>query len=391
MKILTTIDSGTPVPHHAVFSPAVRVDEAMRVLYANPSAQREGICVGDTLILKEGSCERLRHEACFARSPLTRYDPLGIPQNAALFSLKNTCGFRIAYVEYTYTFHQCQAIAVLFHTKEEYLHFSAALRQGPRRYCGILLQSLRTLRDECRNCLLAPESGATVSADTVEELMTVTLLTLQCFYPDTVYGGGKRLYSLRRTVEAYITALREYARALSIDLHLPLAAGGGDMYTQLDPECLYLLLSALLSVVSDLSQNRTARIWLTEEGEDRTIHICTQCEHLAQILCRTTDIQALAVGAPGKQMQLTMAEFLAGYCRYDILITGNEEDKTLTLSVCMPANPTKSDFKGPMYAEAYAEATLRAICRLFVLMDSDQQKEHHDYIHGPLMLGTEEE
>ena len=181
MKIISTPKTDSPHESHIVFSPAVRVDEAMRVLYANPSAQREGICVGDTLSLKEGSCERLRHEACFARYTLTRYDPLGTPQNAALYELKNTCGFRIAYVEYTYTFHRCQAIAILFRTRQEYLHFAAALKQGPRRYCGILLQSLRSLRDECRNHLNSPGDSSSVSAATVEELMTVTLLTLQCF------------------------------------------------------------------------------------------------------------------------------------------------------------------------------------------------------------------
>lgn len=387
MKIVPTHKFDSPSGEMAVFSPAVRVDESMRVLYANPAAQRAGIRTGDTLTLKEGSGERLRHEACFARSPLTRYDPLGSPQNAALYTLTNTHGFRLAYVEYTYTFHRCQAIAVLFRTKQEYLHFAAALQQGPRRYCGMLLQSLRTLRDTCRN---TPADGTPVSSDTVEELMTVTLLTLQCFYPDAVYTGGKRIYSLRRTVEAYISALTDYAAALSVSLALPFEAGGGDMYTQLDPECLYLLLSALLSVVSDISDDHTARIWLSEEGEDRSIHIRTRCGRLSRILRRTSDVQALAVAAPRKKMQITMAEFLAGYCRYDILIGGDEEAETLTLTVFLPSHPTQPDFKTPLYADAHLDTTMRAICRLFTLMDADQQKKHHDHVHAPLVLGTEQ-
>jgi len=387
MKIVPTHKFDSPSEEMAVFSPAVRVDESMRVLYANPAAQKAGISTGDTLTLKEGSGERLRHEACFARSPLTRYDPLGSPQNAAQYTLTNTHGFRLAYVEYTYTFHRCQAIAVLFRTKQEYLHFTATLQQGPRRYCGMLLQSLRTLRDTCRN---TSADGMPVSADTVEELMTVTLLTLQCFYPDAVYTGGKRIYSLRRTVDAYISALTDYAAALSVSLALPFEAGGGDMYTQLDPECLYLLLSALLSVVSDISDDHTARIWLSEEGEDRSIHIRTRCGRLSRILRRTSDVQALAVAAPRKKMQLTMAEFLAGYCRYDILIDGDEEAETLTLTVFLPSHPTQPDFKTPLYADAHLDTTMRAICRLFTLMDADQQKKHHDHIHAPLVLGTEQ-
>lgn len=387
MKIVPTNKPDSPSQEMTVFSPAVRVDASMRVLYANPAAQREGFCVGDTLTLKEGSGERLRHEACFAQSPLTRYEPLGSPQNAALYTLTNTHGFRLAYVEYTYTFHRCQAIAVLFRTKQEYLHFAAALQQGPRRYCGMLLQSLRTLRDACRN---TPADGTPVSSDTVEELMTVTLLTLQCFYPDAVYTGGKRIYSLRRTVDAYVSALTDYAAALSISLALPFEAGSGDMYTQLDPECLYLLLSALLSVVSDISDDHTARIWLSEEGEDRSIHIRTQCGRLSRILRRTSDVQALAVAAPRKKMQITMAEFLAGYCRYDILIGGDEEAETLTLTVLLPAHPTQPDFKTPLYADAHLDTTMRAICRLFTLMDADQQKKHHDHVHAPLVLGTEQ-
>ena len=388
MKMISTHKTDGQPKGMTVFSPAVRVDESMRVLYANPAAQREGICVGDTLTLKEGSSERLRHEACFARSSLTRYEPLGSPQNAALYTLTNTHGFRLAYVEYTYTFHRCQAIAVLFRTRQEYLHFAAALQQGPRRYCGMLLQSLRTLRDTCR---CAPTDGTPVSADTVEELMTVNLLTLQCFYPDSVYTGGKRIYSLRRTLDAYVAALTEYAAALSISLDLPFEAGSEDMYTQLDPECLYLLLSALLSVISDVSDDHTARIWLSEEGEDRSIHIRTRCERLSRILRRTSDVQALAVAAPRKKMQITMAEFLAGYCQYDILIGGDEEAATLTLTVLLTAHPTQPDFKTPLYADAHLDTTMRAICRLFTLMDADQQKQHHDHIHAPLMLGTEQE
>ena len=391
MKLIPSPTHDTPDSPQIVFSPAVRIDAAMQVLYANPAARMAGIGTGDTLFLRHGTCERLRHEACFHRSPLTRYDPLGSPQNAALFALENTGPFRIAYVEYTYTFHQCRAIAVLFRTRQEYLRFAAALDRGPRRYCGLLLHTLRSLRDECRQQLTQPDAQPSLSVDTVEELMTVTLLTLQCFYPDTIYTGAKRLYSLHRTVESYIRALADYAHTMAIHLDLSYDAASSDLYTSMDPECLYLLLTALLSAISDLSEDHAAHIWLTEQGEDRTIHIRTRCERLSRLLCHTADVQALAAGAPHKEMQITMAEFLAGYCRYEIDICGDEDAHSLIVRLHMPAHPAQPDFKSPLYADAHLESTLHAICRLLTLMDTDQQKQDHNDIHGPLVLGTEEE
>ena len=390
MKIIPYSPAGPAERGQIVFSPAVRVDSAMRVLYANPAAQMAGIQVGDNLPPAHGAPERLRHEACFNGSPLTRYAPLDTPQNAALYELDSICGFRLAYVEYTYTFHRCNAIAVLFRSRKEYLRFAASLDRGPRRYGVMLQQALRSLRDECRRSLAAPDE-APLSCDTVEEMLTITMLTLQCFYPETVYTGGKRLYSLRRCVEEYLHALHQYSTALSIHLDIAIPPCKGDMYTPLDPECLYLILTSLLSAISDLSDDHAATVSLSEEGEDRTIHIRTGCERLCRILHHTTDVQALVVGSPRKEMQVTMAEFLCGYCGYEIHICGDEDTHTLTLHLRMPAHPTQTDFKAPLYADAHLETTLRAICRLLGLMDADQEKQDHNDVHGPLMLGTEQQ
>ena len=390
MKIIPKQEQPVTPREHIVFSPAVRIDSSMRILYANPAAQMAGLQAGDILHPAYGAGERLRHEEAWNGSPLTRYAPLDTPQNAALYELENTCGFRLAYVEYTYTFHRCSAIAVLFRTRAEYLHFAAALERGPRRYGVLLRRVLGTLREECRQALVTPEA-APLSANTVEEMLTVTMLTLQCFYPDTVYTGGKRLYSLRHLVEEYLLALRRYSTALSIHLDISSPSSETELYTPLDPECLYLILSALLSAVSDLSDDHTAAVSLTCAAEDRTIHIRTGCRRLCRILSHTTDVQALAVGAPGKEMYLTMAEYLCGYCGYEIHIFGDEDSGTLTLQVYMPAHPTQTDFKAPLSADTHLENTLRAICRLFGLMDGNQDKQDNNNIHRSLVLGTEEQ
>lgn len=390
MKLISKSKDNLSPQGQTVFAPAVRIDSAMRILYANPSAQMAGLRAGDILTPAYGSGERLRHEEAWNGSPLTRYAPLDTPQNAALYELESTHGFRLAYVEYTYIFHRCSAIAVLFRTRREYLEFAAALDRGPRRYCLMLRRALNTLREECRRALTAPAT-ATLSADTVEEMLTVTILSLQCFYPDTVYTGGKRLYSLRRLVEEYLIALHRYSTALSIHLDISAPQTTTDLYTPLDPECLYLILSALLSVVSDLSDNHTAAVSLGEAGEDRSIYIRTECRRLCRIFSHTTDIQSLAVGASCKEMYLTMAEYLCGYCGYEIHIFGEEDSGILTLQVYMPAHPAQTDFKAPLYADAHLENTLRAICRLFGLMNADEEQQNHNHIHRPLVLGTEKE
>lgn len=389
MNVIPKSDTEIALQGQTVFTPAVRIDSAMRILYANPAAEMCGLRAGDVLHPAYGAGERLRHEAAFHRSPLTRYDPLGTPQNAALYELENTCGFRLAYVEYTYIFQRCSAVAVLFRTKAEYLRFAAVLESGPRRYGILLRRALRTLREECRRSIASPDQSP-ISPDTVEEMLTVTMLTLECFYPDTLYTEGKRLYSLRRLVEEYLNALSRYTAALSIHLDILPPQEGADMYTSLDPECLYLILSALLSALSDLSDDHTASVFLTETGEDRSIYIRTGCRRLCRILHHTTDVQSLAVGAPRKEMYLTMAEYLCGYCGYEIHVFGEEESGLLTLQLYMPAHPAQTDFKAPLYTDAHLENTLCAICRLFGLMNADQQKKDHNDIHRPLVLSTEE-
>ena len=57
----------------------------------------------------------------------------------------------------------------------------------------------------------------------------------------------------------------------------------------------------------------------------------------------------------------------------------------------MPAHPAQTDFKAPLYADTHLENTLRAICRLFDLMNGDQNKQDNNNIHRPLVLGTEEQ
>jgi hypothetical protein len=389
MKIIAN-PNVNPVPQEQiVFSPAVRIDGAMRILYANPAARMAGLKPGDILDLTYGAGERLRHEAAFHGSPLTRYAPLDTPQNAALYEIRSVGGFRLAYVEYTYTFHQCNAIAVLFRTRREYLAFAAALERGPRRYGLLLRGALNTLREECRQAISSPDA-LVVTPDTVEEMLTVTMMTIQCFYPDTVYTGGKRLYSLHRLVEEYLQALQRYSAALSIHLDISLPPYKAELYTPLDPECLYLILSALLSALSDLSDTHTAAVSLNEEGEDRSIYIRTGCRRLCPILHHTTDVQALVVGAPDKEMYLTMAEYLCGYCGYEIHIFGEEYSGTLTLQLYMPAHPAQTDFKAPLSADSHLENTLRAICRLFGLMDTDEEEQNYDNVHRTLVLGTEE-
>jgi hypothetical protein len=85
-----------------------------------------------------------------------------------------------------------------------------------------------------------------------------------------------------------------------------------------------------------------------------------------------------------------MAEYLCGYCGYEIHIFGEEESGTLTLQLYMPAHPAQTDFKAPLSADSHLENTLRAICRLIGLMDTDEKEQNHDHVHRTLVLGTEE-
>lgn len=390
MKIIPKPKESPSPQGQIVYSPAVRIDSAMRILYANPAAQMAGLRAGDTLHLAYGAGESLRHEAAWNESPLTRYAPLDTPQNAALYELENSCGFRFAYVEYTYTFHRCHAIAVLFRTRREYIAFAATLERGPHRYILALRRALSALREECRQAFTV-YTNTSLSADTVEEILSLTLLSLQCFYPDTLYTGGKRLYSLTRLVEEYLIALQRYSTALADQLNITATAQKAELYTPLDPECLYLILSALLSAVSDLSDDHTAAVSLNEAGDDRSIYIRTSCRRLCGLLCHTTDLLSLAVGAPRKEMHLSMAEHLCSYCGYEIHIFGEEDSGQLTIQIYMPAHPAETDFKAPLVTDTHLEGTLRAICRLFTLMDADQKKENYNYIHGSLMLCAEQQ
>lgn len=365
------------------FMPSVRLNREMRILYANPAAESMGITPDDVLVPRPTESELLRHEACFSRSLQTRYDPLSSPQNSALYEIESYRGFRFIYVEYTYTFHECQAVAVLFGSRKEYLSFTSFLSSGPHRYCTILKDEIRMLRKSCRALLDNTLAQDATAGETVENLMSATLLTLKCFYPDSQDSADIRTLSLRRLIKTYISSVLQHAYFVDCAVSLENARPNEDpdLYVELDMDNFYILLTAMLSALSDLSDDRRIRISLEGCGIRRCIRFTTQCRQMTNFLYRTSDIQVLAAAAPKKQMQITLTEYIAAYSGFDIDVFEDVENGLLHVAFTLPAQSAENDFKSPAETDRHLMEASRAACGLIALFNAEQKQENHNDIH----------
>jgi hypothetical protein len=331
--------------------PRVVLDRELSVLAADEAARACGILPGERLVPLQGECERRRHAACFSRAANTRYDPLGDPQNAALFRLRPVGGHTVLYVEYAYTLSECRACGALFADMRSYL--SASL---PRRKesLSLLIQAGFSFSAPARDAAdaLTEEAGYAARRARVPSRRGIA-------------------WELGTLVRCYLRGAA--ARNVMPDCAVRAAASEAPLFTGADPESLLLILALTLRACGDISSNRTVDVSCEAESGACLLSLSTEAPALASLLVFTSDLCAVAPRSPS-QPGLFAAEYIAGMCGYGIAVTG--EDSRIRISFRLPAASPDDLFRSPFETERLLAPVVEAVLRILSLPDDQQKHEH---------------
>ena len=357
-------------------APSLSLNQFMQILSVDDAARRIGISPGDELTAHLPSGELLRHRAYCRRDPGTPCDPLGTPQNCAVFAFGSDgfYGFEILYVEYAYTLRSYRAEARLFPTLRDYLLF-ASETDGPRAEGRrALSRAARTIRTDYDALFQGNAAKCAVSS---EAFASAALLALDCFQP-YMRGVEEPLYDLRRFLDGFLPRLQQ--NTFFIDCALTLSADAAAA-ARVNADRLCFLLTALCGVLNDLSEDRRIAVSLRGYGNDLEIRLTTAVGQLPPFLSRTTDLLALTSAAPAKTLSLTLAEYVAGYSGWHLAAVTESGGRRLSFSLLLPAARPSEDFHSPFAAQSLmndAFATLGALC---ALLYAEEQKKDHDHVH----------
>ncbi len=334
-------------------APRVTLDGALTVLASDETARACGILPGGRLVPMQGECELRRHAACFARSELTRYDPLGDPQNAALFRIRPAGGHTVLYVEYAYTLSECRACGALFPDMRSYLSASLPRR---RESLSLLIQAGFSFSASARGT-----DAAGALAEEADEAARRT-----------------RIPSRRGTAWELGTLLRCYlrgaaARGLLPDCAVHAAPSSAPLFTAADPESVLLILALTLRACGDISEDRAVTISCTADTGACVLSLTTEAPALAALLVFSSDLCAAAPHSPSLP-GLAAAEYIAGMCGCGIAVTG--EGNRLRISFRLPAASPNDLFRSPAETERLLAPVVGAVLRILSLSDDQQQNEH---------------
>ncbi len=334
--------------------PRVTLDEELTVLASDEAARACGILPGERLVPMPGERELRRHAACFSRSELTRYDPLGDPQNAALFRLRPVGGHTVLYVEYSYTLSECRACGALFSDMRSYLSASLPRR---RESLSLLIQAGFSFSASARE---------TDAADALTEEADEA-------------ARRTRIPSRRGTAWELGTLLRSYLRGAAVRGLLPDCAVHASpipapLFTGADPESLLLILALTLRACGDISQDRAVTVSCGAEAGACILSLTTEAPALASLLVFSSDLCAVAPHSPALP-GLAAAEYIAGMCGCGIAVTG--EGSRLRIAFRLPAASPDDLFRSPAETERLLTPVLEIVFRILSLSSDDQKQNEH--------------
>jgi|GEM_PF-3720512 len=332
----------------------VRLDGQMAVSALSEAAEAAGLRVGDQLTPLEGECEIRRHEACFARAENTRYNPLGRPQNAATFQIRNERGFGVLYVAYAYTLAECRACGALFADRRAYLD---AEEDG--RLAALAEERLWPSAAPAP----APGGAVAVTRTLADAAAAAVWRTRRSARADEAWEIGALLRLFLR---------RQETRDAMPDCALCLRLPPQPLFSRADPEGVLLVVGLILRALGDVSAERQILLSLEPTASVCRLTLETSAPALARLLISTTDLHALAAparsGAPG----LSLAEIIADECGCSIRITG--DGRRLRVCCTLPAVCPDDLFYSPFDAEARLRAAVDGALSLLELLDREEQQ-----------------
>lgn len=370
--------------------PSIRLDHSMQVLFADSAAIRAGITPGEDLSVHLSEGELLRHHACCQHAPGTCFDPLGTPQNSAVFALEagDFHGFQILYVEYVYTLRSFHAIAWLFPSLREYLLFDSEIH-------GHLIERRSELTDAIsylhRNYEPLFQSGAAGGAVSSEAFTSAALLSLECFQSYAYQSGEDTLRCcLRRFLSEFFPCLQSNAFFIDCTLTFTNSDTAPDTAVQLAPGKLCLLLTALCGILNDISDSRCIEVSTEDYSQHFEIRLTTEAKPLPPFLLRTQDLQALAPVVPSKALSLTVASYIVGYSGWQLNLLTRNRGRQLSFSLVLPTAPAGETFHSPAAELTALAPAFRSVEALCALLYTQQKQQDHNHVHGSVVLSAKQ-
>ena len=347
--------------------PVLLLDENWCILHANVPALRAGLTPGLSVAAFLPADEMPRHRACLARDILTHYDPLAEPQNSAVYSLTGTPGYTLFYVEYVYTLKSAAIHAALFPGRREYLDAVTRSGRGSTSACQFLRRYMPSRSYGWHDILDARETPA------MDRRLSAATLAMKCMHPSYYDGESDVLFSLHQILRIFSSEVIPHLSILDCRVDTaPLPTG--EMFSRLEPDSLFLLLAALVCGMDGLSENRIIRMDCLYSGGVSTLCFSTRCCRMTRILRRSSDLSALIPAAPYRRHLWTLAEYIIGYCGYDIQILGEDPAGTLTLYLTLPLCRQSFEFKSPADEDRILQgAALTARC-IGLLLDTQEDQ-----------------
>ena len=347
--------------------PILLLDEEWRILHANAPALRAGLTPGLSSAAFLPAEELLCHRACLARDILTHYDPLAEPQNSAVYSLTGVPGYTLFYVEYVYTLKSAAIHAALFPGRREYLDAVTRSGRGSTSACQFLRRYAPSRTYGWHDILDARETPA------MDRRLSAATLAMKCMHPSYYDEESDLLFSLHQILRIFSSEVIPHLSILDSRVDAaPLPAA--EMFSRLEPDSLFLLLAALICGMDGLSENRIIRLDCTHSGGVSTLCFSTRCSRITRILRRSADLGALIPAAPYRRHLWTLAEYIIGYCGYDVQILGEDRTGTVSLQLTLPLCRQSFEFKSPINEDRILQnAALNARC-IGLLLDSKENQ-----------------
>ncbi len=358
--------------------PTVQLDAAMRIVFANDAAKKAGIQPGIRFpvpLLWDEKQFLLWHESrILSLEEAQSFPALGEPVR---FRIADFHGFHMAYISYQYALTGTFAEVTLFHSHREYMQAAPYLSAQFAHCADNLKRHIEELEERCDAFLQNSRMPQQEISAALRELMAAALFIVRVFSPVFPQRKAERQrLRLSAVLNTYLSAVLPEIQEIDCRTTYAEAEDAHDLLLPLDPSSMFLLLTALFRLLSDLSLDGQVDVSLHKYGQDGEIRVSAVTHRAMPPLSNISDFSALSALFPSMEFLFILADYLAGIqdCYLDFF--ADSYSRAITISLFVPYEKTVSEFKSPLEEEAALAKAKRCLRGILFLEEAAQaQKE----------------
>ncbi len=352
--------------------PAIQLDAERRIVSVNDAAEKAGILPGTRFpipLLWDAEAFSLWHESRLHMAE----DPAAFPGEGEPLRMRISKfhGFHLAYVSYHYALTGNFAEAVLFHSHREYMHAAPYLSRQFARCAKALEMRISQMEDRCDDFLRNPELSPEKISDALRELMAAALFIGRVFSPILPQRQTeRRQFRLSAALSAYFSQVLPQIREIDCQVSYGESENAKDLLLPFDPSAMFLLLTVLLRILNDLSDEGRADISFCRYGRDGEIRFAVNTHRTLPPLSHISDLTALSVLFPQHEVLFVLTDYLAGIQDCSVDFSANPAEGTVLVSLFVPYEKTVPDFKSPLDEEAALKKAARCLRGILFLEEA---------------------